>query len=272
MNQRHRPARPDDDLALPLVQIAEQAGRAIMELYRQPLDVDRKADESPVTEADRRAEEIILEALSRLAPGVPVLAEESAVDGRIPELGDRFFLVDPLDGTREFIGGRGEFTVNVALIEKGRPVAGIVHAPALGMYAVASGSQAFEARLAEGAAIGAAEWYELHTRAVPETGPVAVASRSHRDAETDAFLAARGILDTRSAGSSLKFWLVARGEADVYPRFGRTMEWDTGAGHAVLAAAGGAVVTVDGADLAYGKRDRDYDNPAFIAWGRRPGA
>ncbi|MEJ8574119.1 3'(2'),5'-bisphosphate nucleotidase CysQ [Microbaculum marinum] len=255
-----------------LAAIAFEAGKAIMEIYDTDFEVDRKDDNSPVTQADECAEAIILKGLAAYAPDIPVIAEEAAAAGRIPEVGKRFFLVDPLDGTKEFIRKNGEFTVNIALVEDGEPVAGVVYAPALGMMAVADGPDAArQAEVDPARGPAAAGWTALTTREVPADGPVAVASRSHRSAETDEFLTRHGVSDTRSAGSSLKFCLVARGEADVYPRLGRTMEWDTAAGHAVLRAAGGCVLTMDGAPLTYAKRERGYDNPEFVAWGRRPG-
>lgn len=263
------PTRPSA-LARTLTEIALEAGAAILEWRGRGVAVERKRDASPVTEADRAAEEIILAGLARALPDVPVISEEEAAAGVFPETGDRFLLVDPLDGTREFVAGRAEFTVNIALIETGRPVAGVVHAPATGAMAVADGDAGHDTTLRPGDSAEAATWRPLATRAVPGTGPVALASRSHRDAETDALLRGLGITEVTSAGSSFKFVVLARGEADIYPRFGRTMEWDTAAGHAVLAAAGGAVVTADGAELSYGKRIKGYANPPFIAWGRRP--
>jgi len=265
------PALGDASLGNMLATIAFEAGREIMDVYGTDFSVRQKDNDSPVTEADERAEAVILQRLKAIAPDIPVIAEEAASAGDIPETGERFFLVDPLDGTKEFINRRDEFTVNIALVENGQPVAGVVYAPALGMMAVADGPDAGRtATLAEGQAVADAKWTPLRTRDVPATGPVGVASRSHRDEATDAFLTEQGVKDTRSAGSSLKFCLVARGEADVYPRFGRTMEWDTAAGHAVLRSAGGCVLTTDGAPLTYAKRERGYDNPAFIAWGRNP--
>lgn len=265
------PTLGDRALGDMLAAIALEAGSEILDVYGTEFAVEQKDNDSPVTEADRRAEAVILKRLAEIAPDVPVIAEEAASEGDIPEIGARFFLVDPLDGTREFVNRRDEFTVNIALVENGEPVAGVVYAPALGMMAVADGpASGRTAMLAKDAPIAAADWQPIHTREVPAAGLVAVASRSHRDAETDAFLESHGVTETRSAGSSLKFCLIARGEADVYPRFGRTMEWDTAAGHAVLRAAGGCVLTTDGLALRYAKRERGYDNPAFIAWGRKP--
>ena len=249
-----------------LAALARRAGALVMTIYARGFEASEKADGSAVTEADDAAEALILAGLAELYPGVPVLAEEAAARGEIPDLGERFFLVDPLDGTREFINRTGEFTVNIALVEDGRAVMGVVFAPAAD-------------RLFAGAQ-GRGAWVEedgtrrvIETRARPEGTLVAVASRSHRSPETQAFLDDLGVTDFEPAGSSLKFCLVAAGEADVYPRLGRTMEWDTGAGQAVLEAAGGRVHELDesgreGAPLRYNKAARSYDNPHFIAWGR----
>jgi 3'(2'), 5'-bisphosphate nucleotidase len=239
--------------------LAREAGEVIMGIYASDISVRGKADASPVTEADERAEAVILRGLAALAPEVPAVAEEEVAAGRVPEVGERFWLVDPLDGTKEFIGRNGEFTVNIALIEGGRPLLGVVLAPALGRMFLGQ------------AGVGA--WVEdalgrraIHARRPPAEGLTVVASRSHGDADALAeFLAGRKVAAQRSAGSSLKLCLVAAGEADVYPRLGRTMEWDIAAGHAVLAAAGGRVLTLAGEPLAYGKPG--FDNPHFAAWG-----
>lgn len=261
---------PAIDMAA-LVEIAIDAGAAIMEIYADSIEVTDKGDGSPVTQADTRAEEIILAALSERLPGIPVLAEEAVAAGRVPEASERFFLVDPLDGTREFISRNGEFTVNIALIEAGVPTAGVVYAPALGViFWGASCKGAWRAAIADGA-VGTAE--TISVRPAPEAGLTVLASRSHMSPETAAFIETMKVADLASAGSSLKFCRVAEGAADLYPRHGRTMEWDTAAGDAVLRAAGGAVVTVDGAPLSYGKRnqadDADFANPYFIAVGDR---
>ncbi len=192
-----------------------------------------------------------------------MISEEAASAGKIPEVSERFFLVDPLDGTKEFISKNGEFTVNIALVENGLPVAGVVSAPAL--------KRIFWGERGRGAAHGhidgdlAGGWAPLGVRPCPADGATVVASRSHRDQATEDYLKTVKVKSLCSAGSSLKFCLVAAAEADLYPRFGRTMEWDTAAGHAVLLAAGGKVMTVDGDVLSYGKRARGYDNPGFIA-------
>ncbi len=258
----------DDALAHALSALALKAGAAALEIYGSDFDTETKGDASPVTEADRLGEEIILAGLKAFAPDIPVLAEESASNGDVPEdLGDQFFLVDPLDGTREFVNRTGEFTVNIALIEDGKAVYGVVYAPASNMLYAGGRGGAWKAPVDENGVMGAAA--PISVRAAPSTGLIAVASRSHRSAETDAYLKTLNVADFTAAGSSLKFCLVAEGAADVYPRFGRTMEWDTGAGQAVLEAAGGRVMAhPENEPLAYGKKSRGYDNPHFIAWGK----
>ncbi|MBP1848873.1 3'(2'),5'-bisphosphate nucleotidase CysQ [Rhizobium halophytocola] len=249
---------------------ALEAGRAILEVYEAGPNVTIKADSSPVTEADERAEAIILGILKRAFPGIPVVAEEAVAAGHIPQTeGQRFILVDPLDGTKEFINRRPDFTVNIALIEDDVPVTGIVYAPAKGVAYVGTEDGAQKLAVSADFTVTGRSEISARKRAQP---PVAVASRSHNNAETEAFLKDNAVTDTRSVGSSLKFCLIAEGEADVYPRYGRTMEWDTAAGDAVLRAAGGTTVGLDGKPLPYGKRnqkdDSDFANPFFIAWGK----
>lgn len=244
-----------------LLPVAREAGTAIMTVYARGAEATFKEDGSPVTEADEAAEAIILAALAEIAPDVPVISEENATSHALaaPE---HFFLVDPLDGTREFLkrDSKGSFTVNVALIEKGRPVMGVVYAPALArLFAGEPQGGAFE--VIDG------KKRPIHIRPLPEGGRVAVASASHRDRATNQWLEDQGITETVSIGSSLKFCLVACGEADVYPRFGPTMEWDTAAGDAVLRAAGGNTKNPDGTPFRYGKTD--YRNGPFIAWGSK---
>ena len=242
--------------------IAVDAGRVVMEVYATDFTVDAKDDASPVTVADQRAETLIVAALRALAPGIPVVAEESVAAGDVPAIGDRFWLVDPLDGTKEFIKRNGEFTVNIALIEESLPVLGVVCAPALGLlYAGATAGPAY-VRQRGGTRT-------LRCRTVPAEGLTVVASASHGDPRAlDEFLKDRSVAARRAIGSSLKLCLVAAGEADLYPRFGRTMEWDIAAGHAVLAAAGGSVTDLAGAPLRYGKPG--FENPAFVARGADP--
>ena len=249
-----------------MVAAAIEAGRAECEIYAGAFQVHHKQDASPVTAADHAAEAIILARLAQIAPGIPIVAEEEVAAGRIPRVAGEFFLVDPLDGTKEFIARRGDFTVNIALIRDGMPVLGVVFAPAneklyIGDVAAAKAFRA--AQKPDPAHAPARE--AIRVRQPPAQGLTAVASRSHSNAETDAYLARNKIKDRVSVGSSLKFCLVAAGEADVYPRLGPTMEWDTAAGHAVLSAAGGSVTTLDGAPLRYGKPD--FRNPSFIASG-----
>ncbi len=234
-----------------------------MEHYRPDVVVSHKGDGSPVTLADAEAEAIILAGLARIAPDIPVVAEEEAAAGRVPGACERFFLVDPLDGTREFITGNGEFTVNIALVEHGVPVMGVVFAPALGRLFAGCPAGAWSRDAGE-------ERRAMRVRAMPPALTV-VGSRSHGSPETDAFLRDLPVAGFAACGSSLKFCLLAAGEADFYPRFGRTMEWDTAAGDAILRAAGGLVTTCDGRPLAYGKReqagDADFANPHFLAFG-----
>lgn len=231
-----------------------------MDVYSTDFEVRGKADESPVTEADERAEQIILQGLARLSAGIPVISEEASSRGVQVAGGELFWLVDPLDGTKEFVSRNGEFTVNLALIRQGLPVFGLVLAPALGrLYGGGAGVPAF---IEDGAGLR-----RIAVRAVPEEGLTVVSSRSHGDpAALEAFLGGRKVAQQVAAGSSLKLCLVAEGKADLYIRLGRTMEWDIAAGHAVLAAAGGKVLRVDDRmPLQYGKPG--LDNPHFVAQG-----
>jgi len=250
-----------------LARIALAAGQEIMRIYRTDFSVEKKLDNSLLTEADGLAEAIILKGLAEAEPGLQVIAEESVAGGHMPEHGARFALVDPLDGTKEFVAKNGEFTVNIAVIEHGRPVMGVVYAPALHRLFVAeSPSHAWQAKAAPDGP-PPAKRNPLRIRPAPAGGLTAVASKSHRSPETDTWLAKYDVKDIVGAGSALKFCLVAAGEADLYPRLGRTMEWDTAAGQAVVEAAGGRVLTLEGAPLLYGKRARGYDNPDFIVYG-----
>ncbi|HET9864983.1 MAG TPA: 3'(2'),5'-bisphosphate nucleotidase CysQ [Steroidobacteraceae bacterium] len=264
-----------DDSALlqSLIWTAQRAGAAIMAVYAGEFAVRAKADASPVTAADEAAEQIILADLAAIAPQVPVVAEEAVAAGRVPAVlgpggAGRFFLVDPLDGTREFVSRRDEFTVNIALIEAGLPVLGVVFAPARHELYWGDVRARRAGRIdADPDGTMPSMGSELRARAVPRANLVAVASRSHRTPGTDAFLANYPVGEFRSIGSSLKFCLVASGQADLYPRIGTTMEWDTAAGHAVLAAAGGSVTGLDGEPFTYGKPG--FRNGDFVAWGRR---
>jgi 3'(2'),5'-bisphosphate nucleotidase len=244
-----------------MVAAAIAAGRAELDIYQGDFEVLRKADQSPVTAADHAAEAIILERLAHAAPSVPVVAEEEVAAGRVPDVESEFFLVDPLDGTKEFIQRNGEFTVNIALIRQGVPVLGVVYTPVsstlyvgnVGAKSAFRGKESGDART------------PIRVRAVPERGITAVVSRSHSTPETEAYLAHYTVADRVSVGSSLKFCLVAAGEADLYPRLGPTNEWDTAAGHAVLTAAGGNVWAPGGQPLRYGKPS--FRNSYFIASG-----
>jgi 3'(2'),5'-bisphosphate nucleotidase len=251
-----------------LVEAVVAAGREILAVAAGGFEVAVKADRSPVTIADERAERVVLAALAALLPEVPVVAEEQMAAGRCPErLGHRFFLVDPLDGTREFVAGRDEYTVNIGLIEDGRPRLGVVLVPATG--------EIFTGIVGEGARAGRLRptgdvvWRAIRAGAAPAGGFRALVSHSHAGAETEALLARLPIVERVAAGSSLKFCRLAEGVADLYPRPGRTMEWDTAAGEAVLVAAGGAVVDFDGRPLVYGGKasGRDFANPSFLAVG-----
>jgi len=260
-----------NELMEALCRIAVQAGAAIMDHYATDIVVNEKDDKTPVTAADQDAEDIILPALAIAAPGIPIVSEEATAAGTKPEVGPAFFLVDPLDGTREFINKNGEFTVNIALIEDGHPTMGVVYAPAKNRIFYSAGSgKAYEQDIepnATGCLDKATKPARLAVRTADPKGMIAVASRSHRDHKTDEYLEMYNIKDFLTAGSSLKFCLIAAGEADIYPRHGRTMEWDTAAGHAVLSGAGGRVDEMDGSPLKYGKLERGLDNPYFVAKG-----
>ena len=248
------------DIVDPILSLVDQASEAIMAIYHTDFEVWAKEDSSPVSEADLRAERILLEGLSTICPGVPVVAEESVAAGRMPKtLGRRFFLVDPVDGTKEFVSRNGEFTVNVALVEDGLPVFGVIQAPAIDMrYWVGGDERAYRRR-------GSGPREAIACRQRPADGLVAQVSRSHWDARGEAFLGGLQIVERRISGSSLKFCRVAEGEGDVYPRFGPTREWDTAAGQAILSAAGGCVLDEGGTPLMCGKPG--FYNPAYIAWG-----
>lgn len=250
-----------------LCRVARAAGQAIMGYYGSNPAVRAKQDASPVTAADEIAERMILAALQELTPGVPIVSEEAAAAGHLPDIGDparsrrRFWLVDPLDGTREFLSGNGEFTVNIGLIEGDRPVLGVVHVPTRDLTYVGAGSGTATRQEGE------RDPQPIAARIQPADGAIVLASRSHADAAAlDAYLATQHVAGRIRAGSSLKFCLIAEGVADLYPRLGRTMEWDTAAAHAVLASAGGSVTTLDGAELVYGKSG--FENPHFVARGR----
>ena len=257
-------------LALQLAEIAAEAGRLILRHYFEGTEVREKQDRSPVTLADEEAEALILARLRLKFPDVPIIAEEAAARGETPEISERFFLVDPLDGTKEFLARNGEFTVNIALIEDNMPLCGVVLAPAQGRAFAGDvgASNAFELSVSKAGELDLTSAKNIRTRKPPEAGLTAMVSRSHRDTKTEEYLANYSIAEMKAAGSSLKFCLIAAGEADLYPRFGRTMEWDIAAGHAVLLAAGGTVTQLDGAPFFYGKIMQNFANPYFVAKGR----
>ncbi len=248
------------DLLDKLHVIALKAGEAILTVYRTDFAVESKADSSPVTAADRDAEDLIVRAVrADITDKYPIVSEEAFAQGHKPDVsGGPFWLVDPLDGTKEFVKRNGEFTVNIALIDAGKPVAGIVHAPAVDQTYLGGPMGAFRATK-DGRAVPIACRQALAKKLT------AMTSRHHSTPEVDVYLDALGVEKRISAGSSLKFCRIAEGAADVYPRFGRTMEWDTAAGHAVLRFAGGRITDRNGADLAYGKPG--FENPHIVAFG-----
>ncbi|HEY4771858.1 MAG TPA: 3'(2'),5'-bisphosphate nucleotidase CysQ [Steroidobacteraceae bacterium] len=247
-----------------MIDAAREAGAAAHQYFRGELKLARKPDNTPVTAADHAAEAIILQRLGEHFGDIPIIAEEEVAAGRVPAIDHTFFLVDPLDGTREFVAGRPEYTVNIALVRERTPRLGVVYAPATGiLYAGdAEQAQAFRATAAPGTQDAPAR-LPVCVRRVPPHGLTVVASRSHPNPKLNSYLAGYQVADTVSIGSSLKFCLVASGEADLYPRLGTTMEWDTAAGHAVLLGAGGIVVNAEGSPLRYGKAG--FTNPWFIA-------
>jgi 3'(2'), 5'-bisphosphate nucleotidase len=250
----------------PLTDLVIEAGAAILAVNRHAMKVDGKTDGSPVTEADLAADRIIRDGLARLVPEVPTLSEECVPFGKPPYDGS-FFLIDPLDGTKEFVAGRSEFTVNLALVTNGMPLLGIIGAPALGLIwrgLVGRGAERLStgdasARLAE----------PIRTRRIPARGTpwIVAVSRSHGDSRTEAFIESRPGAIRQALGSAVKFGRVAEGGADIYPRLAPTCEWDIAAGHAIVTAAGGKITGAKGADLHFGRGREDFIVPEFIAWG-----
>lgn len=256
-----------DAIADIFAEIALEAAVAVMAVYAGDSRARRKLDGSPVTDADEAAEAIILDRLAMRLPHLPVLAEEAASRGEKMVVGRTFILVDPVDGTREFLSHNGEFTVNIGLIIDAEPRAGVVYAPAFGQLWI-GGSTASTCEVAPGAPLPPPEQRRaIHARPPPRQGLTALVSRSHADPATEAYLAKLPVEARRAAGSALKFCVVAEGHADVYPRFGQTMEWDTAAGDAVLRAAGGIVLDSAGRPLRYGKTEAEFRNGPFVAWG-----
>lgn len=250
------------------------AGSLQMRYHGSDIAVISKPDASPVTAADHESETVLLAGLAAVAPSIPVVAEERMSAGFVPKVDSTFFAVDPLDGTKDFIAGRPEFTINIGLIIRGKPVFGLIYAPALSsMYLTTAEGESAYCHLPHNALVSSfaeCRFERLRTR-VPEPGALrALTSRSRPSEIANTFLERAGVSDAQPTGSSLKFCLIAQGRADLYARFGPTNEWDTAAGQAILIAAGGAVVTLDGVPLTYGKTEDRFLNPHFIAWGRRP--
>ena len=259
----------DDRLLDELTTVVSAAGAAILATRSGSLDTRTKPDLTPVTACDHAAEAVILEALARLLPGMCIVSEEAAGRACPDRLPDSFVLVDPLDGTRELVAGRDEFTINIAIVRGGYPRLGIVAAPAQGLlWRGIEGRGAERLSLSPGAPASAAQARSaIRTRRAPDRGLVAAVSRSHLDPRTEALLARLPVADRHACGSAVKFCQLAEGSADVYPRLSPTCEWDVAAGHAVLAAAGGLVTTAAGAPLSYGRVAEGFRVPAFIAWG-----
>ena len=246
------------DLLEQVGDIAKRAGQEILKVYETDFGIEEKSDGTPVTEADKRAEDLILRSISMgLTDKYPIISEEAYASGDTPNIGEGpFWLVDPLDGTKEFINRNGEFTVNIAIIEAGRPVMGVIHAPV-------SRKTYWGAAVGSFSQTGEEEENVIACREVPNNGLTAIVSRSHRGPDIENFFSDYNIASETSAGSSLKFCRIAEGKADIYPRLGRTMEWDTAAGHAILNFAGGKIVDLNGIPLSYAKPG--FENPFFIA-------
>jgi len=260
-------------LAEALLPVVLRAGAIELDYFRNGVEVETKDDNSPVTAADREAEAVIDEALARICPDIPIIGEEAASEGRLPQIEDTFFLVDPLDGTRDFVAGRSDFTVNIALVVAGQPLFGVVYQPQPGRLFISTGrARAIEANVNPDAGLTRLDQLaakQIRTRP-PDRARLKVAvSRSHRSSQLDDKLRQLGIKDRLEAGSSLKFCLVARGDADLYPRLTSISEWDTAAGHAILQAAGGAVLGLDNDPLQYGNAGKGYRVAPFVGWGHR---
>jgi 3'(2'), 5'-bisphosphate nucleotidase len=265
VSELSKSATNDARVAAQFTEIAIAASRAILRFDCRNVSTTAKADESPVTAADRAADEVILAALTAAFPSVPIVSEESIEAWAAGQPGPDYLLVDPLDGTREFLAGRDEYTVNIALVRAGVPVVGVVAAPALGL--VWRGAAGRAERLAVSAAGEAGAPVAIRTRAWPAGGCSAAVSRSHFEPASAAFLEKFAPVTPVSCGSALKFCRVAEGTADVYPRLAPTSEWDVAAGHALVVAAGGTVTAPDGSPLAYGRSAEGFRVPGFVAWG-----
>jgi 3'(2'), 5'-bisphosphate nucleotidase len=249
-----------------MVEAAAEAGARIHAMAAAGLTTRSKADKSPVTDADEAAEKIIEARLKVLLPGAPMIGEEAVAGGRKTATGGMFFLVDPIDGTREFIAKRDEYTVNIALLIDGTPALGVIYAPALGELYAGGADGAYRMALLPGADLAKATQEKIHVRTKP-ANVVAAVSHSHLDPATLAWLKKRAITETVKLGSSIKFVRVAEGKADLYPRLAPVSEWDIAAGHAILMAAGGSVKTPEGTPLQYGKRKQNYEVESFVASG-----
>lgn len=250
----------------PIAELAANAGGKILEIAKGDLGTSRKQDKSPVTAADVAAEDLLREGLAKLLPGVPFIGEESVERGHMPEPGREFLLIDPLDGTREFIAGRDEYTVNIGLVSNGVPVLGVIYAPANRIIHAGAQGRALRVALAPGAKFDAYAAERIRARERPAE-LVAAVSRSFLEKRSEDFLATLPVASRLSYGSSVKFTFLAEGKADVYPRFAPICEWDVAAGHALLSAAGGRVEQIDGAPMTYGARDQKFRFGGFVAWG-----
>ena len=275
MNETRSPARAIDGeaavaLIAPLTDLVVRAGAAILAVNRRAMRIEGKLDGSPVTEADLAADRIIGDGLAQLIPDIPAVSEERAQEVKPPFRGS-FFLIDPLDGTKEFVAGRDEFTVNLALVTNGIPLFGIVGAPALGLAWRGLVGRGAERLRLNAAGAGAPE--PIHTRRLPARGEpwIAAVSRSHGDVRTEAFIGNRPGAQRLMLGSAVKFGRLAEGAADLYPRLAPTSEWDIAAGHAVVTAAGGKITDADGAPLRFGEGQNGFIVPGFIAWGDASG-
>jgi 3'(2'), 5'-bisphosphate nucleotidase len=261
------------DFGLALMAAAQRAGAAIMDIYGPDMNVSYKADSSPVTEADNASEAILLAALAELMPGIPAISEEQASADNLPDTKSTYFLVDPLDGTKEFLKLNGEFCISIGLASAGKAIFGLLFAPAKAVcYVTLAPGKAYRCALepAHNPPLKQNFDFAALTGEATRSAFTAIVSRSHLKPDTLTFLEARGNPERMSLGSALKFGALAAGEADVYPRHGPTNEWDTAGGQAILEAAGGCVLTLDGEPLLYGKKDQRYKNPPFIAWRRPP--
>lgn len=262
-----------DNLGARLLPAVLEAGRLEMAHFTAGVPIEKKADRSPVTVADREAETVIVNALAEIAPGVTIVAEELVAAGQAPEPAERFFLVDALDGTRHFVRGSPEFSINIALVDKGRPVFGLIYGPPSGrLFLTRSDGNSYEARVAAGD--GSAVFSQLAFSRLRTREPDAVNLRAYNSitagGASAGLLRALGVKDAKPLGSAIKFSLIAAGEGDLYARIGETYEWDTASGQAILEAAGGAVTDLAGRPMSYGHAARGYLNGDFIAWGRCP--